>query len=214
MGAEALSETTNSPSCYTSRGKPPNLCHHLLLLLQVTLVSVLAVSNMCASGLHVSELSTEFLELSGLVCCATGYHHLIQSCLESTEKTQLCMEAWMWVCASSQQSCGRLAFTSGERSLVVRTCSHHALSWATSPQAPFPQCMGTLQPSTGFNSDTIILHLEALVCGPGLQIYLPALSFYFFPGDKGTRIDKKVAKMKSYTYKRVPLYLQSSTAYL
>lgn len=57
------------------------------MLLQVMLVSVFEVSNMCADGLHVSELSTEFLELSGLVCCATGYHHIIQSCLESTEKT-------------------------------------------------------------------------------------------------------------------------------
>lgn len=31
-----------------------------------------------------------------------------------------------------------------------------------------------------FNSDTLILHLEAFICGPGLQIYLPALSFLFF----------------------------------
>lgn len=58
--------------------------------------------------------------------------------------------------------------------------SHHVVSWAASPQAPFPQCMGTLQPSTGFNSDTLLLHLEALVCGSGLQIYLIALSFFFF----------------------------------
>lgn len=154
-------------------------------------VSLIAVSNTCADGLHASELNTEFLELSGLVCCATGYHHIIQSCLESTEKPQLCLEAWIWVCASSQQSSGRLVFTSGERCLVVRTCSHHAASWAASPQAPFPQCMGTLKPSTSLYSDTIILHLKALICGPGLKIYVAALCIFLFLWRKRNKDGKK-----------------------
>lgn len=184
--------------------KIPDLCHHPLLLLQerdcyvshqillqVMFVSLIAVSNTCADGLHASELNTEFLELSGLVCCATGYHHIIQSCLESTEKPQLCLEAWIWVCASSQQSSGRLVFTSGERCLVVRTCSHHAASWAASPQAPFPQCMGTLKPSTSLYSDTIILHLKALICGPGLKIYVAALCIFLFLWRKRNKDGKK-----------------------
>lgn len=77
MSAEALPGTTNSQSCCTSRQKTPKLCHHPLLLLQerdcylslqillqVMFVNLVAVSNTCTDGLHVSEFNTEFLELS------------------------------------------------------------------------------------------------------------------------------------------------------
>lgn len=154
--------------------------------------------------LHVPELNTEFLELSELVCCATGYHHIMQSCLESTEKPQLCLEAWICICLEPAKLW--LAFACGGRCLVVRTCSHHAVSWAASPQASFSQCMGTLHLSTSLNSDTIILHLRALVCGPGLQVYLVALSVFLFSGEKVTRMKKN--------NKDEHLNLQSSTVYL
>jgi len=47
--------------------------------------------------------------------------------------------------------------------------------------------VGNSQLATTFNVDKVIPPLEALLCGPGLQTNLPALSFFLEKKEQGQR---------------------------
>lgn len=168
---------------------------------QVVLVSVSAVSNAYANEPNISELSTEFLELSGLVWCAMDFHCIVHGCPESRRKPQPCLAAGTTKsCCSvphaSKAMAGDILSLWGQAFAVQDVRSQGAGSWAASPQTPVPWHMGTSQPATSFNLDKLILPLEALLSG-FKWIYQHFLFFFFFPGEKGTRTKK------SYTCKIV-----------
>lgn len=148
------------------------------------LVIVSAVSNTYANGLHISEISTEGLELSGRACCSRGFDRILHSCPESTGKPQPCLaagtaELGCLVTHANRAMSGDISSLWGKKFAVQDMLFEHAGSWAPSPQSTLGS-MGTSQPASSFNLDKLILPLEDLFCGPALQMNLEFTSFFFF----------------------------------
>lgn len=159
---------------------------------QVALVSGSAMSSAYANELHISEPSTEFLELSGLVWCAMGFHCIVHSCPESTGKPQPCLAAGTtkWGCSVPAKPWQGTSLPSGERHLQFRTCSLKALALGQHPhrlQSLGIWALHNLPPASVWTNSFCLWNPFSVELDYKWIYQSFLLFFFFFSGEKGTR---------------------------